>query len=256
MKFVCKSCGFSASIPEKKDNCPFCKSDNVSNTEEEKSDVQPQKKEMLSQSNERKDRLTLTDEFFEQKPKNEEAEVYEVLKELHSQEGKKSGFPVKSFAIYFVVLSILGAAVYVSYSFLSEGQPKLEELNVAAQSEESNSGGSAIGLVKNEANGGNVEAQGDAVDKKPENSVKNSSEELVEKGNKMLTEEKAVEAIRFYNEAVAQNPDYAKAYRGLGIAYASTGDKERACDNYRKYLKFSPDTPEKAQIEDFLKSCK
>jgi tetratricopeptide (TPR) repeat protein len=112
MKFICNNCGFSAEIPEKRSNCPMCASSNVSVTDErsvadEKKEDQSTESEIRESAQEaieglndnpeekkdnvRSEKITLTDNFFDQKPNKEEQEIADVLKELYPDEEKKSG---------------------------------------------------------------------------------------------------------------------------------------------------------------------
>ena len=111
MKFICNNCGFSAEIPEKRSNCPMCASNNVTVLDEsavdekkegqsKESEVGETAEETISvlknaprekKENVRSEKITLTDNFFDQKPNKEEQEIADVLKELYSDEEKKAG---------------------------------------------------------------------------------------------------------------------------------------------------------------------
>lgn len=89
----------------------------------------------------------------------------------------------------------------------------------------------------------------------PQNGGVPNYERLLADGNRAITEKRISDAIHSFKEALSYKPTLSRAYRGLGICYASMGNAKQACDNYRKYLQYGAEAKEKAQIEALLKSC-
>ena len=59
-------------------------------------------------------------------------------------------------------------------------------------------------------------------------------------GNQLLFAGDPDGAIRDYREAIAEYPNYAAGYRGLGLAYAQKADKANALQAFRTYLRLAP----------------
>ena len=74
----------------------------------------------------------------------------------------------------------------------------------------------------------------------------------LKQGNRLLNNGDASGAIRAYKEAAGQDPWNPDLYRGMGIAYARSGDKFRAVGSYQLYLALAPpnrpDLPKVRQI--------
>ncbi|MGD8445265.1 MAG: tetratricopeptide repeat protein, partial [Desulfobacterales bacterium] len=64
---------------------------------------------------------------------------------------------------------------------------------------------------------------------------------LKQKGDILLNQGKTSEAIRFYQQAILQNPDYAEAYNNLGIAFKYQDQLDEAIECYHAALKYRPD---------------
>ncbi len=79
-----------------------------------------------------------------------------------------------------------------------------------------------------------------------------SASEYIEKGNQAISSGNYAAARDFFKKAVQRDKKAAKAYRGLGISYSQLNQPSAACANYRKYLQYDPNTPEKAQLEQML----
>jgi len=62
----------------------------------------------------------------------------------------------------------------------------------------------------------------------------------VEIGNFYLRKKKYKGALSRFQEAVQEDSSYAPAYLGLGKVYEQIGLKEKALDNYKKYLDALP----------------
>ena len=59
-------------------------------------------------------------------------------------------------------------------------------------------------------------------------------------GNFYLKRKKYKGALSRFQEAVQENSSYAPAYLGLGRVYEQIGLKQKALDNYKKYLDALP----------------
>jgi serine/threonine protein kinase len=59
-------------------------------------------------------------------------------------------------------------------------------------------------------------------------------------------------AIGRFQDALARDPRYAPAHRGLGMAYERKGDRTRAARSFRKYLELAPSASDAAQIRQRL----
>lgn len=58
-------------------------------------------------------------------------------------------------------------------------------------------------------------------------------------------------AAEFYREVIAWNPDFAEAYRGLGLALLRTESAAQGKDALRRYLTLRPDAPDAPLIFSF-----
>ena len=63
------------------------------------------------------------------------------------------------------------------------------------------------------------------------------------------------DAIHAYKEALRVKPRARKTYKFLGIAYASLGNSRKACQNYKKYVKYMPKAKDAEQVRALIKSC-
>lgn len=59
-------------------------------------------------------------------------------------------------------------------------------------------------------------------------------------------------AIAKYQQAVALEPDLARAERALGVAYAKRGDDELAVQHYKRFVELEPNNPEASQVRAFI----
>jgi len=75
-----------------------------------------------------------------------------------------------------------------------------------------------------------------------------SAVELAERANTLFVRGAFDAAEAAYREAVAADPDYAPAYRGLGLLYQRIGDASKALKAFRTYLKLVPDGKDAAKI--------
>jgi hypothetical protein len=62
----------------------------------------------------------------------------------------------------------------------------------------------------------------------------------------------SAQAIDRFHQALAKDPSYAPAYRGMGMAYERMGDRPHAAAAYRKYLDLDPGAGDAAQIKTRL----
>lgn len=166
MKFICNNCGFSAEVPDRRSNCPMCASSNVTvsaHTEnpvvQEKiaenkpeDDVHTQqtveddsaakiKQEKNSHSS-RKERITLSDEFFDSKAEKEEQEIASILKELDPEAGAAKAAPdmtrwIKTGGIAVAVLIVLAGIIYFAVSGGSRSDVKSVQEEKKAEAEAS-----------------------------------------------------------------------------------------------------------------------
>lgn|GEM_PF-765075 len=154
MKFSCNNCGFSAEIPKQITMCPMCGSSNTSYTEEEDAGVADGKNAespstgTVTAANSRPSSVsspklddatrahaaTLSEEFFNKKPYQEEHEIAELLKELGAEEPKKNASKL-SLPIVIggatVVVVLLGVLAYFFFAPSSENENKPEEASLA-----------------------------------------------------------------------------------------------------------------------------
>lgn len=71
---------------------------------------------------------------------------------------------------------------------------------------------------------------------------------LVEEGHAALEAKDPAKAIESYLSALKIDPQFARAERALGVAYAAKGDDAAAAEHYKKFLTLDPDAPEAAQV--------
>lgn len=100
-----------------------------------------------------------------------------------------------------------------------------------------------------------------AAEKKPVAKVEERNPEkakqFYQEGNQLVREKKLAEAVASYKKALAADPAFALAHRGLGIAYAMLNRNRDACKEYEIYYKMLPaDSKERPQLEAILKGCK
>jgi tetratricopeptide (TPR) repeat protein len=73
--------------------------------------------------------------------------------------------------------------------------------------------------------------------------------EAYQRGNAKLLNGALPEAIAAFSEALKLNPKDAQSQRGLGMAYAQSGNATQAVRHFKLYLKASPSAPDRALIE-------
>ena len=65
--------------------------------------------------------------------------------------------------------------------------------------------------------------------------------QLKQRGDFLLNQGKAFEAVQCYQQAIQQKPDYAEAYNNLGIAFKYQDRLDEAITCYQEALKYRPD---------------
>ena len=351
MKFVCNNCGFSAEVPDRRSNCPMCASSNVSvvsptenpvvHGQAEKVDDQPKKEDVPVQETvkpvvekktgtedksepPRKERITLSDDFFDSKPNKEEQEIANILKELYPETGEtKKGFRLSSGmkigGIAAAVLIIISVLFFI-FSSDKDKDAKTEEASKESDVQVANNEDEADSEISDEIDEPEDKEPAKAVaavEKKEEEKIEvkeikkeivvakkveepvkqvkpvepkkpevvkqvkqvpvtpkkavvkkevvkkevptvskgNAFNNFVQAGHKALAEKKYTDALHEYKNASRINPSNGSIYKFLGIAYAYLQNQEQACVNYRKYIQISPNAPDKAQVEAFIKAC-
>jgi predicted Zn finger-like uncharacterized protein len=93
-----------------------------------------------------------------------------------------------------------------------------------------------------------MDLYGRALELRPDN-----VEALTGLGLVYLDMEQAVNAIAYFQKAVAANSRYSDAYMGLAEAYKARGQKRDAVKNYQRYLELAPSGPEAPVAQRALK---
>jgi tRNA A-37 threonylcarbamoyl transferase component Bud32/tetratricopeptide (TPR) repeat protein len=75
-----------------------------------------------------------------------------------------------------------------------------------------------------------------------------------EAGKELLAQHKHKKAIAAFMKAVKKSPDYAAAYKALGMCHMSLGAIKKAKQYYRLYLKKAPDAEDRQDILDIIES--
>jgi len=83
--------------------------------------------------------------------------------------------------------------------------------------------------------------------------AKKSALEHYKKGNQYFMETKFDQARDEYAMAVAADPTFGLAYRGLGTTYAKLGQPDLAVKNYEKYIELSPNATDAEQVKSIIK---
>ena len=83
---------------------------------------------------------------------------------------------------------------------------------------------------------------------------KTSAEEVFKVGLQAWVRGDSRTAIASYKRALQANPDYAAAWRSIGLVYEKTGEKAAARSAFQQYLKRAPDAADAASIRAKLES--
>ena len=67
--------------------------------------------------------------------------------------------------------------------------------------------------------------------------------------------EDALNAIKFYNRAIFLDPTYAEPHKAIGLIHYKKGQRTLAKRFFESCLQLSPDSPDKAYIQAYLKQC-
>jgi tetratricopeptide (TPR) repeat protein len=82
--------------------------------------------------------------------------------------------------------------------------------------------------------------------------------EAYKKGNERLFSGNSAGAVEAYKESLTIYPGYAAGYRGLGLAYAQSGNTDEALNALRTYVRAAPNAHDvsliKKRIEHLEKS--
>ena len=65
----------------------------------------------------------------------------------------------------------------------------------------------------------------------------------------------ALNAIKFYNQAIFLDPTYAEPHKAIGLIHYKKGQRTLAKRFFESCLQLSPDSPDKAYIQAYLKQC-
>ena len=65
----------------------------------------------------------------------------------------------------------------------------------------------------------------------------------------------ALSALKFYNQAIFLDPTYAEPHKAIGIIHYKKGQRTLAKRFFESCLQLSPDSPDKAYIQAYLKQC-
>jgi regulator of sirC expression with transglutaminase-like and TPR domain len=84
---------------------------------------------------------------------------------------------------------------------------------------------------------------------KPATDKTQEAAEAYQRGNAKLLNGALPEAIAAFSEALKLNPKDPQSQRGLGMAYAQSGNAAQAVRHFKLYLKASPSAPDRALIE-------
>jgi len=83
--------------------------------------------------------------------------------------------------------------------------------------------------------------------------AKRSALEHYKRGNQYFMETKYEQARDEYAMAIAADPTFGLAYRGLGTTYAKLGQPDLAVKNYEKYIELMPNATDAEQVKSIIK---
>ncbi len=72
-------------------------------------------------------------------------------------------------------------------------------------------------------------------------------------GIRLYNEGDMPKALEFFNRSVEEHPEEASAYYYRGLTLLSQGEKDGAKADFHKLLEIAPDSPHRAEVEEFLK---
>lgn len=86
--------------------------------------------------------------------------------------------------------------------------------------------------------------------------AKESRDPLVRKARDLRADKDIDGAVKMYNQAIAENPDSARAHLEVAALYdQERRDFLRAIYHYQRYLELDPETEKKGQIEGLIRRC-
>lgn len=65
----------------------------------------------------------------------------------------------------------------------------------------------------------------------------------------------ALKALKFFNQAIFLDPTYAEPHKAIGLIHFKKGQRTLAKRFFESCLQLSPDSPDKAYIQAYLKQC-
>jgi len=71
-------------------------------------------------------------------------------------------------------------------------------------------------------------------------------------GTNLFNKGKSGAAVPYYERAIALDPNMADAYYQLGLCYLGANEKEKAKENFLKYLELAPESSKAEQVKSFL----
>ncbi len=83
--------------------------------------------------------------------------------------------------------------------------------------------------------------------------AKRSALEHYKNGNRFFMETKFEQARDEYAMAIAADPNFGLAYRGLGATYGKLGQPDLAVKNYEKYIELVPNASDAEQVKSIIK---
>ena len=72
-------------------------------------------------------------------------------------------------------------------------------------------------------------------------------------GIRLYNEGDMAKALEFFDRSVEEHPEEPSAYYYRGLTYLSQGNKDGAKTDFNKLLEIAPDSPHRAEVEEFLK---
>ena len=93
-----------------------------------------------------------------------------------------------------------------------------------------------------------------AADTSAEPEISDMAKRFYQAGKELMVQNKLKKAIAAFGKAIKRSPDYANAYKALGMCYMRLGKIKRAKKNFRSYLKYAPDAPDASDIKDLIES--
>ena len=90
----------------------------------------------------------------------------------------------------------------------------------------------------------------------PAPSAASPAQEHFEKGLEYGNQDKWDEAIAEFQEAIRLDPEFGRAYWGLGYSYLAKGELGKAIEALEKYLQLEPDASDRAEVEALIQQMR